>query len=77
MRAMHQFATEEMVQERQQELRRLSQVDRQARALRVPAWRERAGRALASLAVAVAVPRSHRPTVRCRVGALLSLEPPH
>ena len=72
---MHLYAVEQMVQERREELHRLSHADQAARREAVPGWRRRAGRALASLAVAVAVPRSHRASTRSRVGAALTLEP--
>ena len=72
---MHPYAVEEMVQERLQELHRLSRAER-ASAGDIAGWRRRAGRALASLAVAVAVPRSDRATTRSRVGAALTVCPP-
>jgi hypothetical protein len=66
----------EMVEERQQELHRLRHGARRAVGSDVGKWRKGAGRALASLAVAVGVPRSERATIRCRVGAALTLAPP-
>jgi hypothetical protein len=76
-RAQHGFMYPiEMVEERQRELHRLRHADRRAVGDGVGRWRKGAGRALASLAVAVGVPRSERATIRCRVGAALTLVPP-
>jgi len=70
---MDSYAVEELVQERQAEIRRLRGLDRPGPGMW--AWRRRAGRALVALAVSVGVPRSHRRTARCRLGALLGLDP--
>ncbi len=72
---MHPYAVEEMVQERLEEMHRLSHTDQAGRPEALPGWRRRAGGALASLAVAVAVPRSDRETTRSRVGAALTIDP--
>ena len=72
---MHPYAVEEMVQERLEELHRLSHTERAGPREDVAGWRRRAGGALASLAVALAVPRSDRATTRGRVGAALSIDP--
>jgi hypothetical protein len=69
---MHPYAIDRMVEERRQELHRLSRLD-----IRRPGlWRRRAARALAGLAVAVAVPAHQRPASRGRLDAALGFEPP-
>ena len=72
---MHPYAIDEMVEERRAELQRQRHADRGGVVTGIPGWRRRAGRALASLAVAVAVPRSDRENTRGRVGAALSIDP--
>lgn len=72
---MHPYAVDELVQERRAELQRQRHAARGGLGDGVPGWRRRAGGALASLAVAVAVPRSDRETTRGRVGAALSVDP--
>ena len=54
--AMHPYAVEEMVEERRAELQRQRHADEGGFRDGIPGWRRRAGRALASLAVAVPVP---------------------
>jgi hypothetical protein len=73
---MHPYVIEEMVRERRGELSRLAAVDRRVTRERVRPWRGVAGRALASLAVAVSVPRTQRTPVRQHVVAALRLEHP-
>ena len=73
---MDAYAVEEMVQERRSELHRMRTADRRAAHDGIPAWRRRAGRALASLAVTLGVPAAQRPTTRRRVGDALCFDPP-
>ena len=73
---MNLYSIDEMVQERVQELHRLSRLDAGARESTVPAWRRRVGRGLAALAVAVGVPPRQRPASRGRINAALCLDPP-
>ena len=78
---MHPYLVEQMVQERRQELLRLSEADRRVRAARqvrtpLRTWRRGAGRALVGLAVAVGVPRARRANARRQVASVLGLERP-
>jgi hypothetical protein len=73
---MDAFAVEEMVQERRGEVYRMRTTDRIVGSRGVPAWRRRAGRALASLAVTLGVPPADRPTSRRRIGDALCFDPP-
>jgi hypothetical protein len=73
---MDGYAVEEMVEERRRELQRIRTADRRTDSFAVPAWRRRAGRALASLAVTLGVPAVHRPVTRRRVGDALCFDPP-
>ena len=68
---MHPYVVDRLVQERQQEVRRLRR--RNGSGDDVAAWRRRAGRALLSLTVAVGVPRARRTPVRGSASALLGL----
>ena len=69
---MNQFVIDRMVEERQQELHRLSRMDH----TRPGAWRTNASRALVALAVRLGVPGPQRTTARERVVAALGFEPP-
>lgn len=72
---MHPYAVDRMVQERQQELHRLSRPTRvDPERHRVPAWRWRVGHALAAAAVTLCVPRARRAPARRSMAALLGLE---
>jgi hypothetical protein len=74
---MHPYVIEQMVEERQQELRRLAHVGAGARAVghaRHEAWRRAAGRALVAVAVAVGVPRSERRAAQRQVTTTLGFE---
>jgi hypothetical protein len=73
---MHPYAVDRMVEERRQELHRLSRLDADARGLGLPGWRRRVARALAGLAVAAAVPAPQRHATRRRLDAALGFEPP-
>jgi hypothetical protein len=73
---MNLYSIDGMVQERIEELHRLSRLDAGARRSAVPGWRRRVGRRLAGLAVAVGVPPSQRPASRARINAALCLDPP-
>jgi hypothetical protein len=74
--AMHPYLVDELVRERWSELHRLSAAERSMASHAVPGWRRRAGRALATLAVALSVPPPRRAESRQQVGAALCLEPP-
>ncbi len=67
---MHPYAIDRMVEERRQELHRLSRLDPR----RPGVWRRRAARALAGLAVAVAVPGPQREATRCHLETALGLD---
>ena len=69
---MHPYVIERMVEERRQELHRLSRLD----LARPRAWRMSASRALVALAVHLGVPRPQRTTTRDRLGAALGFDPP-
>jgi hypothetical protein len=69
---MNQYVIDRMVEERQQELHRLSRMDH----ARPGAWRTSASRALVALAVHLGVPRPQRTTTRHRVDAALGFETP-
>ena len=69
---MHPYVIDRMVEERQQELHRLSRLEPD----RPGAWRTNASRALVALAVRLGVPRPQRTTARDRVVAALGFEPP-
>ena len=69
---MHPYVIDRMVEERQQELHRLSRADH----ARPGAWRTNASRALVAMAVRLGVPRPQRTTTRDRVVAALGFEPP-
>jgi hypothetical protein len=69
-RHMHPYAIDRMVEERRQELYRLSRLDHG----RPRRWRTGASRALVSLAVALGVPRPQRPTTRDRIVDALGFE---
>ena len=69
---MNQYVIDRMVEERQQELHRLSRMDHPTPG----AWRTNASRALVTLAVRLGVPRPQRTTTRDRVVAALGFEPP-
>lgn len=73
---MNPYLVDELVRERWSELHRLSAAERSIASQTVPGWRRRAGRALATLAVALSVPPPHRAESRQQVGAALCLEPP-
>ena len=73
---MDAYAVEEIIHERQNEVLRMRTADRHAAASVVPAWRRRAGRTLASLAVTLGVPAAHRPATRRQVGDALCFDPP-
>jgi hypothetical protein len=73
---MNLYSIEEMVQERTEELHRLSRLDAGARQSTVSAWRRRVGRSLAVLAVAVGVPARQRPVTRGRIDAALCFDCP-
>ena len=72
---MHPYAVDRMVQERQQELYRLSRPTRVDGGHPVAEWRRRVGHALASAAVTLCVPRARRAPARRSMAALLALEP--
>jgi hypothetical protein len=75
---MHPYVIERLVEERQEELRRLARVEVGARAAgqaRHAEWRRSVGRALVAVAVAVGVPRSERRAAHCRVTTTLGFEP--
>lgn len=67
---MHPYVIDQMVEERRQELHRLSWADHG----RPSAWRTNASRALVAVAVRLGVPRPQRTTTRDRVVAALGLE---
>lgn len=69
---MHPYVIDKMVEERRQELHRLSRLDTG----RPGRWRTKAGRGLAALAVAVGVPAPQRPATRGLIDAALCLDPP-
>jgi len=69
---MHPYAIDRMVEERQQELHRLSQMDH-ARPRR---WRTGAGRALVAMAVRLGVPPAQRRTAHDRAVAVLGFDSP-
>lgn len=69
---MHPYAIDRMVEERRQELFRLSRLDH----ARPGRWRAGAGRALLGLAVTLGVPRPERPTTRDRLVGALGFERP-
>ena len=69
---MHPYVIDRMVEERQQELHRLSRLDHAGPG----ALRTTASRALLALAVRLGVPRPQRTTARDRVVAALGFEPP-
>ena len=73
---MNLYSIDEMVQERVEELHRLSRLDAGARQSTVPAWRRRVSRRLAALAVAVGVPARERPVTRGRIDAALCFDCP-
>lgn len=68
---MHPYVIDRMVEERRQELHRLSRLD----AGRPGRWRANASRALVAVAVHLGVPRPQRTTTRDRVAAALGLQP--
>ena len=76
---MHPYVIEQLVEERQRDLRQLARVDARARAARREArdsvWRRAVGRALVAGAVAVGVPRSQRRATQRQVTTTLGLEP--
>ena len=76
---MHPYVIEQLVEERQQQLRLLARADAGARAARREArdsaWRRAVGRALVAGAVTVGVPRSQRRAALCQVSTTLGLEP--
>jgi hypothetical protein len=67
---MHPYVIDRMVDERRQELHRLSRLDH----ARPGAWRTSASRALVAVAVRVGVPQPQRTTTRDRVVAALGVE---
>ena len=67
---MHPYVIDRMVEERQQELHRLSRLDHAGPG----AWRTNASRALVALAVRLGVPRPQRATARDRLVAALGHE---
>jgi hypothetical protein len=69
---MHPYVIDRMVEERRQELHRLSRLDHAGPG----AWRASASRALVAVAVRLGVPASQRPTARDRVVAALGFDPP-
>ena len=69
---MDPYVIDRMVEERRQELHRLSRLDQP----RPGAWRTNASRALVALAVHLGVPRPQRTTTRDRVVAALGNEAP-
>ena len=69
---MHPYVVERMIEERQQEVGRM----RRATGTWIPAWRQRAGRALVALGVVVAVPPARRRTATRQAASVLGLEPP-
>ncbi len=78
---VHPYVVDRLVQERREELVRLSQADRRAREMRtsrapVRSWRRRAGRAIVALGVAVAVPPAHRGNALRQAATVLGLERP-
>jgi|GEM_PF-4965586 len=79
MSSMHPYVIEQLVEERQRELRLLAQADAGARAARRQArdatWRRAVGRVLVAGAVAVGVPRSQKRTAKGQVTTLLGFEP--
>jgi hypothetical protein len=76
---MHPYVIERMVEERQEELRRLALVGAGARSARRhardSAWRRAVGRALLNGAVAVGVPRAQRRAAQRQVTTTLGFEP--
>lgn len=68
---MHPYAIDRMVEERGQELYRLSRLDHASPGR----WRARAGRALVAMAVSLGVPRPQRANARDRVVAALGFDP--
>lgn len=69
---MHPYVIDRMVEERRQELHRLSRLD----PARPRAWRASASRALVVVAVHLGVPRPQRTSTRDRVVAALAHEAP-
>jgi hypothetical protein len=69
---MHPYVIDRMVEERRQELHRLSRLDH----ARPGAWRTSASRALVVVAVKVGVPAPQRTTTRDRVVAALGFDQP-
>jgi hypothetical protein len=67
---MHPYVIDRMVEERRQELHRLSRLDHAAPG----AWRTSASRALVAVAVRLGVPAPQRTTTRDRVVAALGNE---
>lgn len=67
---MHPYAIDRMVDERRQELYRLSRLD----SARPGTWRTTAGRALVAMAVHLGVPRGQRRTARDRAVAVLGFD---
>jgi hypothetical protein len=67
---MHPYVIDRMVEERRQELHRLSRLDHP----RPGAWRSTASKALVAVAVHLGVPRPERTTTRERVVAALGFE---
>jgi hypothetical protein len=68
---MHPYVIDRMVEERRQELHRLSRLDPGPPGR----WRANASRALVAAAVHLGVPRPQRTTTRDRVVAALGFEP--
>ena len=69
---MHPYVIDRMVEERRQELHRLSRLDR----ARPGGWRTNASRALVALAVHLGVPRQQRTATRDRVATALGFDSP-
>ena len=69
---MHPYAIDRIVEERRQELYRLSRLD----SARPGTWRTTAGRALVAMAVRLGVPQGQRTTARDRAVAVLGFDSP-
>ena len=69
---MHPYVIDRMVEERRQELHRLSGLDH----ARPGAWRASASRALVAVAVRLGVPAPQRTATRDQVVAALGVDPP-
>ena len=69
---MHPYVIDRVVEERRQELYRLSRLDQRRPSL----WRTHLSRRILTLAVLLGVPQPERTTTRRRLDAALGLESP-